>query len=273
MTDTIPDQPFDRTHYQLLKQAIGALAGVCDGAEKRDDEGFDGQDTRAGHLLAFLPLEAWPPSAFHRAWKWTHKYHRQLALMQIDCSALAEPPVCEGEDRQIALQPQEDGFFVVFPYNLEVIDVFRAIPGSRLHTVPIGKGNKLSFRYRTVRQVPGAGAALLAFAERYGFALGPGVTQRAAEEAGVAEESPREECRVVVEGDAFALYFPRIDGLNQEVRAIVGRQPTMAGGFHWLIPATPQAIAALIGFLQRHPQFFVSPEARERLDLSPVVPS
>lgn len=265
----------DLSRYVLLKQAVDALAHVCDGAEARDDEGFDGADTRTGHLLAFLPQDAWPRSAFHRAWKWTHKYHRQLEAMHIDCSGLPEPPVCKGEDRHIALQPQANGFFVVFPYDPELVAVFRELPGGQLHTMPIGQSDRLSFRYRTVRRVSGAGAALVAFASQYAFTLGPGVQERALQETGEEEGQQVPEYRVVMEEDgrAFALYFPRIEALNQEVKAIVGRRPSSMGGFHWLIPATPQAMAALNGFLQQHPQFFVSDEAREQLGLSPVMSS
>ena len=76
---------FDRSCYTRLKRAVDALAGVCDGAEARDDEGFDGGDTKAGHLLAFLPLEAWPLAAFHKAWRWTFGW-KQVRL------EVVEPP-------------------------------------------------------------------------------------------------------------------------------------------------------------------------------------
>jgi len=265
----------DRSSYQPLKQAVDALANVCDGADARDDEGFDGSDTRTGHLLAFLPLEAWPNSAFHRAWKWTHKYHQQLEAMHIDCTGLSQPPVCEGEDRHIALHPTENGFYVVFPYDPELIDAFRSLPGGQLHTVPIGQGDKLSFRYRTVRLVAGAGEALLAFTSRYAFTLGLGVQERAQEGAGDVEVATQSEYRVVMEegGDVFALYFPRIEALNQEVKGIVGRRPSSVGGFHWLIPALPHSMQALLDFLHRHPQFSMSKEAGECLGVFPVLPS
>jgi hypothetical protein len=101
------------------------------------------------------------------------------------------------------------------------------------------------------------------------------VQERAQEDTGDVEAATQPEYRVVMEeeGDVFALYFPRIDALNQEVKAIVGRRPSSIGGFHWLIPATPHSMEALVDFLHLHPQFSVSEEARERLGLSPVLAS
>ena len=259
--------PLDRECYTPLKKAVEALAGVCDGAESRDDEGFDGGDTKAGHLLAFLPLSAWPLSAFHRAWKWTRKYHRQLGLMHIDCTQLAEPPPFEGEDRQVALQPSGRGFFVTFPYDPALIEAFRHIPGGALHSQPFGQGNQV-FRYRTVTPVRGAGAALLAFAEQFGFQLGPGVTDLAREPGEVVEADEQYAYRVVLElgqRRAFALYFPRDASLNQEVKAIPGKAPCFTGVFHWVIPATPQAAAQLQAFLERHRQFHVPAEVEDAL--------
>ena len=259
--------PFDREQYALLKRAVEALAGVCDGAESRDDEGFDGGDTKAGHLLAFLPLPAWPLSAFHRAWKWTRKYHRQLALMHIDCTQLAEPPPFEGEDRQIALLPSGQGFFVTFPYDPALIEAFRRIPGGALHSQPFGQGNQV-FRYRTVTPVRGAVPALMAFAEQFGFQLGPGVADLTREPGEVVEAAGQPEYRVVLEqgqSRAFALYFPRDASLNQEVKAIPGKAPCYTGAFHWVIPATPQAAAPLLAFLERHSQFHVPADVEDAL--------
>ncbi len=256
---------FDRECYALLKIAVEALAGICDGAETRDDQGFDGGDTKAGHLLAFLPLDAWPLSAFQRAWKWTKKYQRQLELMHIDCTQLPEPPRFEGEDRQIALLPSGQGWYVTFPYDPVLIEGFRCIPGSARHTQPIGRGKQV-FHYRTVMAVKGAGAGLLAFAEQFGFSLGSGVADLAQQPGEVILAEVAQEYRVVLEqGRAFALYFPRDASLNAEVKAIAGKVPSYIGGFHWVIPATRPAAAALQAFLERHQQFAVPPEVEDVL--------
>ena len=265
---------FDRRQYVLLKQAVNALSSVCDGAEARDGRGFDGRDTRAGHLYAFLPLDAWPLSAFHRAWSWTKKYHQQLERMQMDCADLPEPPLFEGEDRQIALLPDRAGFFVIFPYDEALTVAFRRIPGQALHTVPIGTSTVLCFRYRTVQAIAGVGGALLAFADVYHFQLGPEVLDLATEcdsrLTSALLETALHEYRieaVVGNAPAFALFFPRIPALNEEVKRIPGRSPSYAGGFHWVIPAIPHAAAALLSFVERHPQFFVATEVKERLEV------
>ncbi|GCE32014.1 hypothetical protein KDA_74980 [Dictyobacter alpinus] len=250
---------FDRSRYQRLKHAVEALAGVCDGALMRDDQGFDGTDTRAGHLYAYLPLDAWPLSIFHRAWRWTKKYHRQLGEMQIDCSALPEPPVFEGEDRQIALHPDGTGFFVIFPNDdWPLVDSFRNLPGNALHKEPIG--TKLFFRYRTYH---GAGSILLDWATPYHFRLGPGVRERAQASHGSVVVPSEYRVEYAQEMDAFALYFPdRL--LNAEVKAIPCRSYSYNGGFHWVIGARRSAADPLRAFLSRH-DFSIPPEAERRL--------
>lgn len=239
----------DRRLYEPVKQAVEALAGVCDGALLRDDQGFDGTDTRAGHLYAFLPLDAWPLSVFHRAWRWTRKYHRQLVAMDLACSHVPEPPLFPGEDRQIALHPDGTGFFVVFSNSDDdLVAAFRALPGNALHIAPIGP--KLFFRYRTYH---GDGALLLAFAEQWRFRLAPGVRECAQQRRVVYEQAI----------DSFALYFPDRE-LNAEVKAIPGRSCSYTGGFHWVIAASLQAAGPLRAFLIRH-NFTLAPEAERRL--------
>ncbi len=186
--------------------------------------------------------------------------------MQIDCGALAEPPLFEGEDRQIALQPDGKGFFVTFPYDWALIDAFRRIPDNALHSQPIGRGKQV-FRYRTVQLVPGAGAALLAFAEQHGFRLAPGV-EDLARESGEVVATLQSEYRIAFDptiARAFALYFPRDKALNDEVKAIPGKAPSYADGFHWVIPATSRAASALLDFLERHQRFFVPLEVEDAL--------
>lgn len=264
------DDTFDREPYRPLKQAVDALARVCDGANARDDRGFDGTDTRAGHLYASIPLEAWPLSAFHRAWRWAAKYRRQLEQSGVDCALVPEPPRFENEDRQISVPQGHDAFFVVFPYNTHMIDAFRRIAGNELHLVPLGEDTRRVVRYRTVKPVPGAGQALLEFAEAFSFRIGPGVRALAAscDQLPVAEEQ-LSDYRVTLESGAqerFALYFPRVASLNEEAKAIPGRTPSFTGGFHWVIPKTLPALSALHAFLERHPNFVVAPEVREHLE-------
>lgn len=234
----------------------------------RDDRGFDGSDTRAGHLYAFLPLAAWPLSAFHRAWSWTRKYHRQLELIQMDCSLLEEPPLFEGEDRQIARLPDGNGYYVIFPSSdWELVEAFRAVPGSRLHTVPISEHGRLFYRYRTYH---GRLDSLLRFAEEYRFQIGPHVRTLVRgsgkqNELG-AERKEMPGSRHVVyepENNAFELYFPDL-ALNGEVKSIPCRSHSYTGGFHWIIAAKPPAAGPLRAFLTRH-AFALPADAEQRL--------
>src|SRR5579883_131640 len=250
----------ERERYRLLKQAVEALARVCDGAIMRDDVGYNGTDTKYGQLLAFLPLEAWPPAAFHRAWRMLRKYHQQLARAGIDYFAIPEPPNFEGQDRQIALHPMIDGFLVVFPYDAETIHAFRHLPGEEFLRQPVP--------HRIVHAVPGAGAPLLAFAELYGFQLAPGVRERVAALGEAEARTTPSAYRVTFdpkERDAFALYFPRDQVLNAEVKALPGHTYSYEGGFHWVIWPRQDAAAALLTFLENHSQFSVSPEIERRL--------
>jgi hypothetical protein len=244
------EDAFDRNRSRLLKQAVEALAGVCDGALMRDDQGFDGTDTRAGHLYAFLPLDAWPLSVFHRAWHWTKKYHRQLEAMQLDCTNVQEPPLFEGEDRQIARMVSSNGYHVVFPGDdFDLIEEFKRLPGNALHRVPIGTSGKLFFRYRTYQ---GEVTTLLRWAEQNHFQLGPDLREHA-----------QSNNLVVLERDSFALYFPDRT-LNAEVKMIPCRSSSYTGGFHWVIAARRESAGPLRTFLTRH-QFSLPADVEQRL--------
>jgi hypothetical protein len=227
---------FDRSRYHLLKQAVDALAAVCDGAHRRDTVGYNGIDARYGHLLAFLSLEEWPPEAFYRAWKMLRKYSRQLASADIDYARLPEPPNYDGEDRQITFNEATGDFVVVFSYDPLLLEEFRSVPGNDFVNQPVP--------HRLVHPVKGAEAALLAFAQTHAFVLGKGTRERL------------QRYRVELEDGQLALFFPFDRTLNEEVKAIPGWSTTRSGGFHWLIPLSQfSAVQALVA---RHSQFIVA---------------
>src|SRR5437667_1498635 len=155
----------DRAHYLALKRAIDTLAGVCHGAVSRDQEGYNGSDAPLGHLLAFLPIDAWPPAALYRAWSMLRKYRLQLARAGIAYDDLPEPPLQE-QERLIARNDAGE-FLVIFPYSTTVITALKRVPGSQMRRKPVP--------HRVVRPLPGTGNALLEFAERYRFAFAPDV--------------------------------------------------------------------------------------------------
>jgi len=245
----------DRSGHSLLKQAVDALAAVCDGASSRDKVGYNGTDTKYGHLLAFLDLEDWPPESLHRAWQMLRKYRDQLAGLGIDYFALPEPPNCDGQDRQISFHEATGDFVVVFPYDLLLVSEFRQLPGEDFQRTPVP--------HRLIHPVAGAGVALLTFAERHQFVLRPGVQER------LCADSPNmladHRFRAILEGGNIALYFPRDQRLNAEAMAIPRRMVSHDGGFHWLIPPLPPSLEALHTFFERHPQFALAAEVEQIL--------
>src|SRR5258708_3450550 len=49
----------DEQEYQLVYDAIRAVAARCDGAMNEDFQGFNGIDTHYGRRVASVPFEAW----------------------------------------------------------------------------------------------------------------------------------------------------------------------------------------------------------------------
>lgn len=241
----------DRSRYRPLKEAINAIASVCDGARERDEVGFNGADAPLGRLLAFLPLELWPPEAFREAWTMLRTYrNRQLPFHGIVYADLPEPPDLsqqEGGSRYITRR--EDGtFLVLFPASAKLERAFARIPGGEKRTTPA--------RYFLVQPMPGAGAALLRFAERHGFIFAPGVQ----------EQARRLDYQVLLEENGmFGVYFPHDEAMNAEIKAIPGRGCAYQPRFHWAIPRRPESVRALFDFLTAHPEFQLSSEVERQL--------
>jgi len=248
------DDPIgDRSRYRLLKEAIGTIASVCDGARSRDERGFNGADAPLGRLLAFLPLSLWPPEAFHESWLMLRKYSRQLAFHNILYADLPKPPDLPQQDQESTgkyITRQEDGvFLVLLPASAKLERAFARIPGSEKHTARA--------RYFLVQPIPGAGVALLRFADRHGFTFAPGVR----------EQVRRIDYQVLLEleENRCAVYFPRDEAMNAEIKAIPGRSQAYQPRFRWLIPLEPVSVQALFALLARHPEFQLSGEVERRL--------
>lgn len=235
----------DRSRYLMLHNAIVAIASVCDGAVTRDEKGFNGPDAPLGRLLAFLPLDLWPPAAFYEAWEMLRKYHAQLERAGIVYADLPQPPRV-GEQRYITRRETGE-FLVLFPAQAKLETAFGRIPGGKKHTEPA--------RHYLVHPQPGAGAALLAFADRYGFDFAPGV----------AEQARLIDYQVMLEEDWFAVYFPRDEALNAEIKRIPRRRVSTQPRFHWLIPPLSQSVQELQAFLEAHADFQIAPAAQARL--------
>lgn len=75
-----------------LASAFRAIAGLCDGASKRDGLGFNKADSRYGTLLAILPDSKWTDVVAYEAWNILAKYQNQLATIGISYDAIPTPP-------------------------------------------------------------------------------------------------------------------------------------------------------------------------------------
>ena len=76
----------------LLYGAVRAIATACDGAEKKDGQGFNSYDRDFGHALAVSDPATWSPRKTRAAWKMLRKYRMQLINRNIDYAAIPEPP-------------------------------------------------------------------------------------------------------------------------------------------------------------------------------------
>ena len=75
-----------------LFAAVRAVATACDGAEKKDGQGFNSYDQDFGHDLAITDPATWSPRKRRSAWKMMRKYRTQLQARGIDFAAIPEPP-------------------------------------------------------------------------------------------------------------------------------------------------------------------------------------
>ena len=113
-----------------IKKAIDFLAGRCDYAQSRDGVGFNGTDTKFGHVLADTELSRWSPKMIFIAYKMLKKYKNQLLEGGIEFDKIPEPPDPETlpEDKKYpnrkpkVVTPKKittvgDKFHITFPYD------------------------------------------------------------------------------------------------------------------------------------------------------------
>ena len=63
---------------EILHLAVEAIADRCDGAQVRDGEGFNRDDTEFGFEMAEKKMEEWTYEECVNVWRMLRKYHRQL---------------------------------------------------------------------------------------------------------------------------------------------------------------------------------------------------
>lgn len=74
-----------------LASAFRSIAGLCDGANKRDGIGFSKADSRYGTLLALLPNGKWTDVVAYEAWNMLAKYQGQLASLGLSYDDIPAP--------------------------------------------------------------------------------------------------------------------------------------------------------------------------------------
>lgn len=221
-------------NYGPLHQAVSYLAGVCDGALRRDDCGFNAADTHAGHALAFVPAAAWTPQMARHAYETLRTYRVQLMRgWGIDYGALPEPGAAPGEmTRSITCAQTHSGFVVMAPYSTGIGWALRgAIECSWFIREPVA--------HFEVAPVRGVGARLLTWAAKHEMPLGHGVAERC---AFVDEHA----AHVVCEGDGFAVLALKDRGLNPLLRSIPALFSAKDPYFRWKVPYRPDSAHVLI---------------------------
>ncbi len=129
-----------------LEAAIQALAVRCDYAATEDGVGFNGTDTRFGHILA-SKVGDWTPRMRRIAWEMTRKYQVQLSNYGVEWAEIEEPPKEDSEEAREAEKARrakkygpespaavsfvDDHFEIEFPYNADLVAEVKAIPGRR----------------------------------------------------------------------------------------------------------------------------------------------
>lgn len=113
-----------------IKKAIDFLAGRCDYAQSRDGVGFNGTDTKFGHVLADTELSRWSPKMIFIAYNMLKKYKNQLLEGGIEFDKILPPPDPETlpDDKKYpnrkpkVVTPKKittvgDKFYITFPYD------------------------------------------------------------------------------------------------------------------------------------------------------------
>lgn len=122
---------------ELAQQAVRYLAGVCDGACTRDGQGFNGVDSGFGKSLA--QQESWSEKQAKSAVKMLKTYKGQLERAGFDVEMLFNEAPLEIPKR--TTKPKEKRTAIIekgkikiqFPFDREVLDKIRDIPGRRFH--------------------------------------------------------------------------------------------------------------------------------------------
>lgn len=254
-------------HWGTLHEAVSILAGACDYAYERDGAGFSSADAGIGHFIAEVPLAEWILEYVLTSQKLVRKYRRQLtghpALDLINHKFVPATDTMTDEDieavyigaREVARRGGEihrartriaagssvhvDGTTVAlsFPYDEELIEESRAIPGRSYD------------RETKSNHYPLASlSTVIVFADRHGITVDDETRTLAA----AVDANPRAyaDPNVTVDGKAFKIVCPFVDGLAPALRTLNGNKATWDGpsrSHRLSLTCDRGAFAALLG--------------------------
>ena len=138
------------SEYEILGQAVRAIAAQCDGAHTDDGVGFNASDTTFGRSVAVLPESEWDQDVAAAVYTLLRKYKGQLGSVGIDFDSI--PPVRTGiasGGRRRAIRAASNTLAVAgvsrksrltldhglitleSPYHADLVREVRSIPGRR----------------------------------------------------------------------------------------------------------------------------------------------
>jgi hypothetical protein len=178
-----------------LAEAIGAIAGACDGARTDDGRGFNAGDVPLGHYIAKIPADLWNDDLAIAAYQLARIYKGQLLAVGIEFEDLPVPDEPEREVREelterrreaakherlreqsfcfVATDGDSEVIVLGFPYDPDMVNESRSIPGRRFRDSFAGRSKVNTF--------PASSAAVVAaFCAEHGIPVSPAVEQLAA---------------------------------------------------------------------------------------------
>lgn len=127
-----------------LSACLRHLAGLdADGASVRNNEGFNGGDTRWGNVMAREPEAKWSPKARFLIWQMLAKYRGQLIRGGLDYDSIPRPPAPDSpaarqQLEQLRARPPEPSreitmvgptsFRVEFAYSPGLVEAIKQLP-------------------------------------------------------------------------------------------------------------------------------------------------
>lgn len=187
MENPVNNWKVDPAAAHTVEGMICSLAGVCDGAQQHDQQGFSGADTAFGHSLAQRAQQgrAFTVKQAQAAIKMVNKYRRQLGGPAAVAAFLTQPvfrnlpvdpqaqrvdvPPAEAQNDRVLSSRDKTAVFK-FRYDAELVAAVKAIrgqhrdqkfyaswdPAARVWTVPVNESSI---------------SLILAVAERWCFAV------------------------------------------------------------------------------------------------------